>query len=182
MSGAVFLETERLDLRSAEDQDLEFLRELKNRPEIRRYHPELYPRNREQIQQWLNNVNKQEGNLFLVIWKDNERVGEASLSKVNDFSAGTGISIHSRYQGNGYATETMEKLVEFGFNEWGLERIFSGVLEFNKPSQKVWEKLGFEKEAVHRDYTYCNNDFQDLIEYGLLKEEWISQKKKQSQK
>ena len=169
-----FIETGRLELKLAEEDDLEFLQELKNIPEVRRFHPELYPKNRRQTQDWLDSVNEQDGNLLLVIWKDGERVGEVSLSKPEEdgISAGTGVSVHPEFQGGGIATEAMEELIDYGFRQWGLHRVFSGVLEFNKASQKVWEKLGFEKEAVHRDFTYCEGGHQDLVEYGILESEW----------
>jgi RimJ/RimL family protein N-acetyltransferase len=177
MAGQVFLETESLELRTIEERDLDFLQELKNLPEVRLYHPEIYPHNMVQMQEWLEKVNENEDDIVLVIWKDDDRIGNLSLSKPgdNNHSAGTGISVHPDHQGNGYGTEAMEKLIDFGFREWNLNRVFSGVLEFNRASQKLWEKLGFEKEAVHRDYTYCNNDFQDLIEYGILRGEWKDQ-------
>ncbi|MFB6100689.1 MAG: GNAT family N-acetyltransferase [Candidatus Nanohalobium sp.] len=168
-----FLETEGLELRPAEEDDLEFLQELKNVPEIRRFHPELYPRNIHQIEDWFESVNEQEGNILLVIWRDGERAGEASLSKPEEgsSSAGTGISVPPKFQGRGIATEAMEELVDYGFKQWNLHRVFAGVLEFNKASQKVWEKLGFEKEVVHRGFTYCEGSYQDLVEYGILESE-----------
>lgn len=168
------LETERLELKPAEEDDIKFLQQLKNIPEVRRYHPELYPMNGRQTKDWLESVEDDEGNCLFVIWEDGKRVGEASLSKPEEDSdsAGTGVSVHPEFQGEGVATEAMQELIDYGFRQWDLHRVYAGVLEFNKASQKVWKKLGFEKEVVHRDFTYCEGDHQDLIEYGILESEW----------
>jgi RimJ/RimL family protein N-acetyltransferase len=37
------------------------------------------------------------------------------------------------------------------------------------------EALGFKKEGTRRAALYKNNDYVDLIEYGLLKNEWAGE-------
>jgi len=58
------------------------------------------------------------------------------------------------------------KLVRLGLSTW------SG----NKRMMKLAEKLGFKKEAVYRKARIVNKQYYDSISYGILKDEWITQK------
>jgi ribosomal-protein-alanine N-acetyltransferase len=36
----------------------------------------------------------------------------------------------------------------------------------------VLEKVGFQQEGRRRDHAFVNGEYVDLLEYGLLAEEW----------
>lgn len=50
----------------------------------------------------------------------------------------------------------------------GLVRIFSSVFEFNKASQRVLEKCGFEKEAVFKKAITKNGVIYDEVRYAKI--------------
>jgi RimJ/RimL family protein N-acetyltransferase len=53
-----------------------------------------------------------------------------------------------------------------------LRRLSSAVVEFNKRSIRMHEKLGFVEEGRRRKATYVNGRFWDDLVFGLLREEW----------
>ncbi|SHJ42233.1 Protein N-acetyltransferase, RimJ/RimL family [Dethiosulfatibacter aminovorans DSM 17477] len=55
-----------------------------------------------------------------------------------------GYVLNPDYWGNGYVPEAVDYLVEYCFKEMGLDIVWSGHFDFNKNSQKVSEKCGFE--------------------------------------
>ena len=53
----------------------------------------------------------------------------------------------------GYATEASRVLIDFGFEELGLNRIEAQYLMRNPASGRVMEKLGMRREGVRRQHT-----------------------------
>lgn len=75
------------------------------------------------------------------------------------------------HQGKGYATEEGELALTHAFGELGLRRVYARVLEDNKGSMRVLEKLGFEHERVFRDHPYVYGEYADEHRFGLLRSE-----------
>ena len=72
----------------------------------------------------------------------------------------------------GFATEAAKRILEFGFNELGLERIFSKCFFDNLPSRRVMEKIEMEYEGKFRHEVFKENRFIDMTYYSILKEDW----------
>ncbi|WP_346401432.1 GNAT family N-acetyltransferase, partial [Listeria monocytogenes] len=58
-------------------------------------------------------------------------------------SAFIGYFLDKEHNGNGYATEAVELIVDFGFDILGLHRIEAGVMPKNERSKQVLLKAGF---------------------------------------
>ena len=63
-------------------------------------------------------------------------------------NAEIGYWIGEPYWGKGYATQTVQLLTNFAFNELQVLRVFAGVFSPNKASMRVLEKAGYTLEAV----------------------------------
>jgi Acetyltransferases, including N-acetylases of ribosomal proteins len=87
-------------------------------------------------------------------------------------TASIGLWISPQYQRNGHGTEAVKLITEYGFNTLNYHRIYARAYEDNKGSQRIWEKLGFEKEGELREQTYYNGEFRDIHVYGILDYEW----------
>ena len=103
------------------------------------------------------------------------------MDKINKSqgTAGGGIWLNAKYHGYGYGTEAFGKRIEFAFEVLGLRRIDNGFFEGNEASLKMQEKFGYKVEGKRRAGFVCMADckVKDEITTGLLKEEWIKQKK-----
>ena len=69
----------------------------------------------------------------------------------------------------GFATEAIRQIIEFGFKNLDIVRIFTGIYDHNISSQKVLEKNGFQKEAVFKKAVFKNGKFCDEVRYGIIK-------------
>ena len=69
-------------------------------------------------------------------------------------------------------TEAVKLILEYGFNNIGLERISANTLEQNKATQRVLEKLGFTLEGTERKAVYFAGKKWDRLNYAILKEEF----------
>lgn len=75
-------------------------------------------------------------------------------------------------RGKGYGREAMKLLLDYGFNILDFYRIQLNVLEFNHPAISLYEKTGFVKEGIFREFVLRDGKRYDLYLYGLLKSEW----------
>ncbi|MDD4088446.1 MAG: GNAT family protein [Tissierellia bacterium] len=81
-------------------------------------------------------------------------------------------------RGKGYGKETMNLLLEYGFENLNFHRIQLNVLEFNDKAIALYEKYGFKKEGIFREFALRDEKRYNLLLYGLLKYEWIMNKEK----
>ncbi len=83
------------------------------------------------------------------------------------------------FWGSGLASLAVRKLVELGFDQYNLRRIFARVYSFNKASVRVLEKNGFRCETVARAAILKNDKIWDELTFGLLQNEDVSSSTKQ---
>ena len=76
--------------------------------------------------------------------------------------------------GKGYATEGSRALIEKGFVELGVERVFAATMVVNVASRRVLEKSGLRYvRTFHQPWPYAiEGDEHGDVEYGLLRSEW----------
>ncbi|MEN8153922.1 MAG: GNAT family protein [Acidobacteriota bacterium] len=85
-------------------------------------------------------------------------------------SAEIGYWIGEPFWGKGIATEAVKLVVEYGFDHLELVRIFTGVFDFNKASQKVLEKAGFYLECISKKSVYKSGRILDEYKYAKIKD------------
>jgi len=76
-------------------------------------------------------------------------------------SAAIGYWIGEPFWGNGIATKAVELITKYGFDKLDLNRIYTGVFEYNTASMKVLEKNGYEKEGIFKNAIFKNDKICD---------------------
>lgn len=76
------------------------------------------------------------------------------------------------YWGKGYGTKIMNQLLEWGFNDLNLNKLYLHVFANNPRAIGLYEKLGFVREGTLRNMLYRNGEYVDIYAYGLMKDEW----------
>lgn len=79
-----------------------------------------------------------------------------------------GYELHPEHWRKGYTYEALSKVIQYGFDEFGLTRIGAVVFLDNKASNKLLTKAGFQREGVLRDYMYQNGKAYDTYVYSIL--------------
>lgn len=95
-------------------------------------------------------------------------IGLVRQSDIYKLTAEIGYWIGEPYWGKGIATRSVKLITEYGFNNLGLIRIYTGVFDFNKASQKVLEKAGFKLECIFEKSVLKNDRICDEYRYGLI--------------
>lgn len=75
--------------------------------------------------------------------------------------------------GRGIATEAAAAIVNFGFAELKLHRIYASYFTRNPASARVMEKLGMLFEGVQREHFWRDGRVEDVGRYAILAREWI---------
>lgn len=174
MPGAAFLEGDKVNLRTVEEEDLEFIRDNFNAPEVWKNLDYKTPQNLEQERNFFEEVICSDDTVNLGICADNQLMGLIELSEKDEGEgvAEIGIWLGPEFHGNGYGTEASRILVNHAFNELRYHKVFARAFGSNKASQRIWEKLGFEKEGELREQTYREGEYEDTYVYGILEHEW----------
>jgi [ribosomal protein S5]-alanine N-acetyltransferase len=104
---------------------------------------------------------------------DSKVIGGVGLKKRearDDAELGYGMA--RTHWGKGLMTEAAHSVVDWGFKNLGLEKIFAMADLPNQGSWRVMEKLGMTREGVLRREGLVRSKPVDYLYYGLLREEW----------
>lgn len=100
-------------------------------------------------------------------------IGTVSLRAFHrDRRAELGYWIAADEWGHGYAAEAARAIVDLGFMQLDLARIYAVVIAGNTASCRVLDKLGFVLEGVQRQHLWKAKRLHDVLMYGLLRDEW----------
>jgi RimJ/RimL family protein N-acetyltransferase len=105
---------------------------------------------------------------------DDRLIGFARLALGGVQAGKLGYAIACDEWGNGFATDAVRTLVEFGFTELRLHRISAAIGPDNVASVAVAERLGFSREGRLRDHVHTNGAWRDSLLYSVLADEWSS--------
>jgi [ribosomal protein S5]-alanine N-acetyltransferase len=76
------------------------------------------------------------------------------------------------YWNQGYTTEAAAALLNYGFSELNLHRIFSLHFARNPASGRVMQKIGMRYEGTLLQHWLVRQRYEDLVHYGLLRSDW----------
>lgn len=127
---------------------------------------------REWIEKSLKN---NELNFAIVNLENNEAIGTCGIVDINyqNRIATVGILIgEERNRSNGYGTEVLRLLLDFGFNYLNLNNIMLTVLSFNERAIKCYEKVGFKEFGRRRQCYFLNGKYYDKIYMDILSNEF----------
>lgn len=80
-----------------------------------------------------------------------------------------GYALHHHHWGKGYATEALERVLSFGFDELQLERIWATADLRNIASWRVMEKAGMQREGIMRHHRLIRGKWRDSVLYARLR-------------
>ena len=116
-----------------------------------------------------------EANFAIITLEDDKLIGTVSIEKIDHtHRTGTlGIFIGDKdYRNNGYGTETIRLILEYGFYYLNLNNIDLSVMSFNERAKKCYEKCGFKEIGRRRKCRFINNKYYDVISMDILAEEF----------
>lgn len=111
--------------------------------------------------------------VFAIIEKKTEKhIGNIGVHQIDYIHRRCEVGIvigENEFQGRGYAFICINAIKEYIFNTLNLRRITVFIMSENISSIKSFEKCGFSKEGIMKEYFYKNGKYLDNYVYSLLK-------------
>ena len=179
-----FLEGKRIDLVTGPAKWVDLICKWLNDPKVRHYSRNSWPISLDEVKKRFESSSKisrfRENTLFFIYHKqDKKPIGSTGLEVINWLNKNANIFIiigDPEYWGHGLASEVAELVIQYGFEELNLHKIYCGAFEPNERSLKVIEKLGFVKERISIHDQYIDGAYVDGHEFYLLKDDWMKRK------
>ncbi len=103
-----------------------------------------------------------------------EGIGGCGLRSIDreNGAAESNIFLRPGTWDRGMGSDAMDALLDFGFGELRLERIYLHVFDYNARAQRSYEKSGYVREAVLRNARFHRGAYHDVILMAILRAEW----------
>lgn len=100
--------------------------------------------------------------MFAIDTLDGEHLGALNMNSIDERNGtfSIGIQIGKDHRGQGYGTRAIKILLIYTF--------------WNEDSIYMMLKLGCVQEGIRRQVVYTNGKYQDLILFGLTKDEFLA--------
>lgn len=175
------LKTKRLILRPLEVSDTEAIFEYSKSPAFCRCLQRKTPFTYEQVQKFIDGILKEEPMLYwAVLLKDSGRlIGDCGFCQYQKDGGRIELcyAVDEAYWNRGYAMEAVFRVMQFGFERIGVNRIQAICNTGNIRSEKVIQKCGLILEGILRQYIQCDGQPLDMKMYSIVKQEWMERQK-----
>ncbi|MFW0183337.1 GNAT family N-acetyltransferase [Rothia sp. CCM 9417] len=126
--------------------------------------------------EWYSTRNEQHDRLDLAIYAPelDRYIGEVVFNEYDraNRSVNYRIAIGKAGQNRGYGTEATKLMVDYGFEQLGLNRIELEVLDFNKRARHVYTSCGFIPEGRRRQAFFIDGTYHDAVIKSVLRSDW----------
>jgi len=148
-----------ISIRKADESDIEFLFNLRNRPDVFKYFKSPRKVEYDEHVKWITPIiNNQRPEVYLyVILCNNERVGQVRFDLL-DKTAEISISVLLDYRGKGIADSALKQGIDI-MKEKGIEKVSAEVEKENLNSIKFFKRVGFNEIKENKEYR--------IFEYNL---------------
>ena len=166
-------------LRAIDREDLPFLLDWRNTPELRRYFREYRELSTAQQNAWFENVTFKDNRtlMFAIVELATSRLLGASglcyidwVNKNADFSIYIGAN--DLYIDDAFAPDAAITMARYAFHELGMHRLWSEIYDFDSPKKCFFEKLGFSMDGRHRQTHWGEGKWHDSLFFGILADEF----------
>ena len=173
------LESERLILRTTDSNDKTELFAYRSDKETNKYQGWI-PETIEDVETFIGKIAKhinEPGSWFQfsIIEKESQKiVGDLGLhfwDKENK-QVEIGCTLNKKYQNKGYATESLRTVINYLFAGLNKHRIFASIDPNNENSIRLFERIGFRKEAHFVESLFINGKWEDDLIYSLIEKDW----------
>lgn len=169
------IETERISLEQMQSEDVDAIYKFNSCKESLKYVVREPYTNIKQAQTILDYFmsmfpNKQGFWWIFKLKETGEKIGYGGLFDISPIhnKAEIGYGLSKEHWNNGYMSEILDAIIDFGINTLELHKIYGIVIPGNNASIKLLENNGFVKEAHLKDHSFGRGQYFDETIYSLI--------------
>jgi RimJ/RimL family protein N-acetyltransferase len=180
-TGFTTITTGRLVLRRFRPADLAAFIAYRNDPDVARYQGWAVPYPLERAQRRLVEMVEEHpdtpGEWFqfaVALAGTDELIGDCGVHIPDDDprQAEIGFTFAVAWQGKGYATEAVRRLLDYLFDACGKHRVVAACDARNVRSAALLRRVGMRREGLLRQAVWAKGEWTDEELYAVLREEW----------
>ncbi len=167
------LETERLIMLPASENDLKFLLDLRWNKNMCEWIVHDLISMDSQIC-WFKSLKN--ANILVIRLKSREPIGTIGLIDISTRHqrAKWNLRIHPDYWRQGYAREAIPVFLDYVFGTMNINKLMGDCFVDNIAEVNNLRKLGFEEEGVWKEHYYHKGKFRDSIQFVMFKNKWLN--------
>lgn len=169
------IQGEKIKLRALEPTDLDFLYRLENNTEFWEFGHTQTPLSKFVLKQYLENSFRdiyEVKQLRLVITDLNSKViGLIDFFDFDPKNKRVGLSIiieDADQRHKGYGLEAIQLVCHYAFSNLNVHQVYANITSDNKKSMNLFEKAGFKKSGIKRDWNFFGGEFKDEVLFQLF--------------
>ncbi|KQT23302.1 GNAT family acetyltransferase [Chryseobacterium sp. Leaf405] len=178
------LETERLLLRDITIDDKQAIFDYRSDVETNKFQSWI-PETLEDVESFIQRNNKefnQPESWYQVLITNRQTkavIGDIGIHffGIENLQVELGITLNKNFHGKGFASEALNRVVDFLFNDLKKHRIMTSIDPDNVDSMNLMERIGFRKEGHFVKSLFWKNNWVDDVIYALLQEDWVKNKR-----
>ena len=167
-----YWKTDLIRLRAVEPSDAQHFLKWHEDTELSRHMDFLSPpQSSEAIKTFIEKetLNKLEGDRYFWIIEDHAgavvgHIDTRCNTRHRNFEYG--VSIAARHRRMSYASDAINKVLDYYFNQLRYNKVMAGVHGDNEASKQLHERLGFRLEGTLTEMVFTNGNFIDMAVYG----------------
>ncbi len=175
------LKGKQVALHAVEKEDLPQLRDWRNNSDFRKYFREYRRLNMRQQEAWFEEkVIKDSTTLMFSIRRvdDNELLGCCGLTYINWMHRHADLSLYIGWEDayiddEGYAEESCKLLLDYGFNELCLNKVWTEIYEFDDKKKALYDKFGFHQDGLLRQNYWYDGKWWDSRILSILSTQYL---------
>lgn len=150
--------------------DIDLLYEWENDRETWEVSNTITPYSKHVLKSYINSVTDiytdKQLRLIIEVKPHREAIGAVDLFDCDFTNRRVGIGIliaNAENRGKGFGTEVIEVMLTYCYNVLAMHQVYCNVLTHNLNSIALFEKFGFKKIGVKRDWRFYNGVFHDEL-------------------
>ncbi len=162
-----------IKLRALEPEDLPFLFDTENNQDFWEISGTVSPFSKHILKQYISNAHQsifEAQQLRFVIDLNNTPIGMIDLFDFEPLHhrAGIGIIILPKFKNQGHASEALDLLISYSFNQLQLHQLYANITTDNDHSIQLFTQKKFKEVGCKKDWIYTKNTYKDELLFQLI--------------
>ena len=126
---------------------------------------------------YIKEANNEKSIVLAIMHTKDGHIGNISLQNISQIDRNAEFAIiigNKKYWNKKTAYRASFQIIYHGFLKLNLNKIYCGTAKSNIGMNKLAKKLGMKREGCRKKQLFLNGKFDDLIEYGIMRKQFVN--------